>query len=209
MTANQSQESLRLDPARTALINVHWQYDIVSPDGAFAPFFAESVARQSILATTGKLVDRAREGGMLVVCARAAFTPGYPELLLNTALNEAIKNLSALTEGSRGAQIISEFTPQPAEPVVSHPGTSEFPTTPGRDPAPTQHRYRSTGRSGRDTDQPDDDDSQHDSSRGQCPDGPLASPRRRPAATTRLQRRRQARSSGRLGAGLREQEGGA
>ena len=29
---------LSLDPTRTALVNVHWQHDIVSPDGAFAPY---------------------------------------------------------------------------------------------------------------------------------------------------------------------------
>ena len=41
---------------------------------------------------------------MLVVWARAAFLPGYPELILNTGLNRAIKDLGALVEGSKGAQ---------------------------------------------------------------------------------------------------------
>lgn len=122
-------ESLSLDPTRTALVNVHWQHDIVAPDGAFAPFFAESVRRHGVIGTTRGLVDAVRGSGALVTWARAAFQPGYPELILNTGLNHAIKDLGALIDGSPGAQIIPELTPGDDEPVVSHPGTSAFPNT--------------------------------------------------------------------------------
>ena len=120
---------LSLDPTRTALVNVHWQHDIVSPDGAFAPYFAQSVARHGVIDNTRRLVDTVRHAGALVVWARAAFLPGYPELILNTGLNRAIKDLGALVEGSKGAQIIPQLTPQHSEPIVSHPGTSAFPNT--------------------------------------------------------------------------------
>ncbi|MGF9660785.1 cysteine hydrolase [Arthrobacter crystallopoietes] len=120
---------ISLDPARTAVVNVHWQYDIVTSEGAFAPFFAESVARHRVIDAARELVAHARSAGMLVVWARAAFRPGYPELPLNTGLNQAIKDLGALVDGSHGAQIIEEMGPQDAEPVVSHPGTSAFHAT--------------------------------------------------------------------------------
>lgn len=126
MNANQ----LHLDPARTALVNVHWQQDIVTAHGAFAPFFAESVQRHGVIDRTRTLVDAAREAGVPVIWARAAFQPGYPELVMNTGLSHAIKELNALAEGSPGAQIIDELTPLDSEPVVSHPGTSAFPVTP-------------------------------------------------------------------------------
>lgn len=122
-------ESLSLDPTRTALVNVHWQHDIVTPDGAFAPFFAESVRQHGVIGATRGLVDAVRGSGALVTWARAAFQPGYPELILNTGLNHAIKDLGALIDGSPGAQIIPELTPGDDEPVVSHPGTSAFPNT--------------------------------------------------------------------------------
>jgi hypothetical protein len=32
---------IQLDPSRTAVINVHWQHDIVTAHGAFGAFFAE------------------------------------------------------------------------------------------------------------------------------------------------------------------------
>lgn len=122
-------EPISLDPARTALVNVHWQHDIVTADGAFAPFFAESVQRHGVIDTTHELVETLRTAGALVVWTRAAFQPGYPELILNTGLNHAIKDLGALIDGSVGSQIIPELTPLNGEPVVSHPGTSAFPNT--------------------------------------------------------------------------------
>ncbi|MDQ1058114.1 nicotinamidase-related amidase [Arthrobacter globiformis] len=126
MTTNE----LQLDPARTALVNVHWQQDIVTAQGAFAPFFAEAVQRHGVIDRTRILVEAARESGVPVIWARAAFRPGYPELVMNTGLSHAIKDLNALVEGSSGAQIIEELAPLDSEPVVSHPGTSAFPVTP-------------------------------------------------------------------------------
>lgn len=125
MTENQ----LQLDPASTALVNVHWQYDIVTAEGAFAPYFADAVQRHGVIDSTRRLVQSARDSGVLVIWARAAFRPGYPELMMNTGLDHAIKDLNALVEGSRGAQIIPELTPLESETVVSHPGTSAFPAT--------------------------------------------------------------------------------
>ncbi|WP_262107418.1 cysteine hydrolase family protein [Arthrobacter sp. Marseille-P9274] len=124
-----AEKLLQVDPSRTALINVHWQQDIVTREGAFAPFFAESVARHGVIAKTSSLVASAREAGLLVIWARAAFRPGYPELVLNSGLNQAIKDLGALVEGSPGANIIPDLAPLDTEPVVSHPGTSAFPST--------------------------------------------------------------------------------
>jgi biuret amidohydrolase len=118
-----------LDTSRTALVNVHWQHDIVGSHGAFAPFFAESVARTGVVDKTRRLVDSVRAVGVLVIWARAVFQPGYPELILNSGLNQAIKDLTALVEGSTGAEIIGELAPLPTEPVVGHPGTSAFPDT--------------------------------------------------------------------------------
>ncbi|WP_104044436.1 cysteine hydrolase family protein [Arthrobacter sp. ZGTC412] len=126
MTTNE----LQLDPARTALVNVHWQQDIVTAQGAFAPFFAEAVQRHGVIDRTRALVEAARESGVPVIWARAAFQAGYPELVMNTGLSHAIKDLNALVEGSPGAQIIEELAPLDSEPVVSHPGTSAFPVTP-------------------------------------------------------------------------------
>lgn len=121
--------ALVLDPATTALINVHWQRDIVTREGAFAAFFAEQVDKHGVIGVTRQLVDSFRAAGSLTVWARVAFQPGYPELILNTGLNVAIKGLGALVEGSPGAAIIPELEPNSNEPIVSHPGITAFPNT--------------------------------------------------------------------------------
>lgn len=101
-----------LDPARTALVNVHWQHDIVTADGAFAPFFAESVHRHGVIGTTRELVENFRNAGSLIVWARAAFQPGYPELLLNTGLDHAIKDFGALIEEALGRRSFPNWPPE-------------------------------------------------------------------------------------------------
>lgn len=115
---------------RTALVNVHWQNDIAGGNGAFAPFFWESIVRSGATQKTVELVADARASGMLVIWAKAEFRPGYPELPLNNGLNEAIKSSNALIHGSHGAEFIDEFTPLDNELVVGHPGTSAFRDTP-------------------------------------------------------------------------------
>ena len=114
----------------TALVNVHWQKDIATGTGAFAPFFWESVERSGAIQTTTELVAHARDSGMLVIWAKAEFRPGYPELPMNNGLNEAIKASNSLIHGSHGAEFIDEFTPRENEPIVGHPGTSAFRDTP-------------------------------------------------------------------------------
>jgi nicotinamidase-related amidase len=114
----------------TALINVHWQKDIASASGAFAPFFWESIERSGAIQTTVDLVAHARESGMLVIWAKAEFRPNYPELPMNNGLNEAIKASNALVHGSSGAAFIDEFAATDIEPIVGHPGTSAFRDTP-------------------------------------------------------------------------------
>lgn len=115
---------------RTALVNVHWQKDIATEIGAFAPFFWDSVQRSGAIQTTTGLVAHARKSGMLVIWAKAEFRPNYPELPMNNGLNEAIKSSNALIHGSHGAEFIDEFTPLQDEPIVGHPGTSAFRDTP-------------------------------------------------------------------------------
>ncbi|MFL4479692.1 cysteine hydrolase family protein [Paeniglutamicibacter sp. ORCA_105] len=121
-----SEQLQRALSGRTALVNVHWQNDIAGGNGAFAPFFWESIVRSGATQRTVELVADARKSGMLVIWAKAEFRPGYPELPLNNGLNEAIKASNALIHGSHGAENVADLTPLENELVVGHPGTSAF-----------------------------------------------------------------------------------
>ncbi|MGH3251144.1 MAG: cysteine hydrolase family protein [Trebonia sp.] len=115
-----------LAPTATAVINVHWQYDIVRREGAFGQFFADEVERRDVVNHARYVLAVAREHSALVVHARAAFRPGYPDLIANCALFEQVAAAQCLQEGTRGAEIIDELTPQAGELVIPHARLSAF-----------------------------------------------------------------------------------
>jgi nicotinamidase-related amidase len=115
-----------LAPRATAVINVHWQHDIVTRAGAFGQFFADEVESRDVVKHAALVLATAREHGALVVHARAAFRPGYPDLVRNCALFEQVAAAQCLQEGTRGAEIIAELAPHPGELVLAHARLSAF-----------------------------------------------------------------------------------
>ncbi|MDF3310570.1 cysteine hydrolase [Rhodococcus sp. T2V] len=122
----QISETAPMNPMRVAIINVHWQRDIATSKGAFGPFFAESVKRGGCVSNARRAIDAVRAAGGMVVYARVAFRTGYPELVQNNALYRQVAAAEALLEGSEGAQIIPELSPDPADPIVTHTRLSAF-----------------------------------------------------------------------------------
>jgi nicotinamidase-related amidase len=109
-----------IDPARTALVAVHLQNDIVGADGAFAPFFRAEIDRVGTIPTAAQLLDAARAAGAMVIYTRVAWQPGYPDLVANSPLLNIVAQQNCLVEGSRGAAIIDEVAPQEGDLVVTH-----------------------------------------------------------------------------------------
>ena len=66
----------RIDWTDTAVVGVHWQHEVVSPDGVFGPFFADQVARHGGAANAARVAAAARAAGGLVVFTGLAYRPG-------------------------------------------------------------------------------------------------------------------------------------
>ena len=115
-----------VDPKRTAIVAVHLQNDVVGPAGAFAPFFRAEIERTGVLATIGRLLDGARDAGATIVYTRVAWQPGHADLLANSPLLGMVSQTGCLEEGSVGAAIVDELTPQPADTVVTHQRVGGF-----------------------------------------------------------------------------------
>jgi nicotinamidase-related amidase len=115
-----------LDPRTTAVIAVHFQGDIVTPEGAFAGFFAEQVAARNVLATTASLLDAARAAGVTVVYTRVAWKPDYSDLDANSPLLGMVAQTGCLQEGSALAEIVPEVAPGEADLVVTHQRVGGF-----------------------------------------------------------------------------------
>lgn len=108
-----------LDRSTTAIINVHWQHEVVSPDGVFGPFFAEQVARHGIVPKAAQVNDAMRQKGGLVCYTRIAYRPGYPDLVVNTPTFAMVVEQNAYIEGTPKVQIIDELAPQPGDIVIT------------------------------------------------------------------------------------------
>ncbi|WP_346533737.1 cysteine hydrolase [Micromonospora sp. DPT] len=109
-----------VDPARTAVLGVHWQHEVVSPDGIFGPLFAEQVTRHRVPSYAARVAAAVRSSGGLVVYTRVAHRPGYPDLIPNTPSLAMIRERGAFLEGTPKTRIIGEVTPQAGDVVITH-----------------------------------------------------------------------------------------
>ncbi|MBQ1068370.1 cysteine hydrolase family protein, partial [Micromonospora sp. D75] len=109
----------RIDWEHTAVVGVHWQPEVVSPDGVFGPFFADQVARHGVAANAARVAAAARAAGGLVVFTRVAYRPGYPDLITNTPSFAMIAERGAFLEGDPKTRIVDEVGRQPGDVVVT------------------------------------------------------------------------------------------
>lgn len=114
------------DPKSTAVVGVHFQNDIVGPDGAFAGFFRAEIERTGVLDTAARVLDGARAAGATVVYTRVAFRPGHDDLNPNSPLLGMVAQTSCLEDGTPGAAITAELTPVAGDHVVTHTRVGGF-----------------------------------------------------------------------------------
>jgi nicotinamidase-related amidase len=115
-----------IDPTSTAVVAVHFQNDIVGPDGAFAGFFRAEIERTGVLDTAGRLLDGARAAGVPVVYTRAAWKADHSDLNANSALLGIVAQTKCLQDGSAGAAIADEVAPREGDHVVTHQRVGGF-----------------------------------------------------------------------------------
>lgn len=117
---------MAINPRETAVLALHWEVDVVTPEGAFGPFFAEMVKNTGVIARTAQVLNRARSAAMPVIYTRVCFRPGYPELIVNNLLFSLTVEKMALIDGTPGAEIIPELAPVQGDFVIDHRRVSAF-----------------------------------------------------------------------------------
>jgi nicotinamidase-related amidase len=115
-----------INRSETALLALHWQVDIVKPEGAFGPYFSEMVNATGVIPRTANVLQCARDAGIPVLYTRVCYRPGYPDLIVNCPLHKATVEQTALVDGSRGASIIAELAPQADDIVINHRRVTAF-----------------------------------------------------------------------------------
>jgi gluconolactonase len=114
-----SEEALRLDAKRSALIVQDLQNDVITEGGAFAESGAPGHANsQNVVENVKRLAAAARAAGMPVIHVHYIVDPGAPGLKQNAPLFVGVKEAGALVRGSWGAAPVDGLEPQQGDHVV-------------------------------------------------------------------------------------------
>ena len=119
--------ALEISKQHTALLAMDFENDIIHPEGAFKDFgFAQMVAENNVIDKTSQLLTAARGAGISVIYVSVKFRPSYPERPANSGLWQGLHGATALVEGTWGARIHDQLTPQDGDHMVTKRGVSAF-----------------------------------------------------------------------------------
>jgi len=122
-----NEPGLVIEKAKTALLLLHWQKDIASPEFKHSRNMPERLAETHTIEHTQAVLKASRENGVLVVFVNAAHRPGYPELPANKApIFKNVASGGAHIRGSRDAEVIDELAPIDDEIIVFNYNPSAF-----------------------------------------------------------------------------------
>ena len=114
-----SEEPLRLDAKRCALIIQDLQNDVISEGGAFAESGAPAHAKsQNIVENTARLADAFRKAGAPVIHIHYIVDQGAVGLKQNAPLFVGVKEANSLVRGSWGAAPVDGLEPQAGDHLV-------------------------------------------------------------------------------------------
>ncbi|MBF6176404.1 cysteine hydrolase [Nocardia blacklockiae] len=108
-----------LDSARTAVLALHWQVNVIEPEGFFGPMLAEPVATSGVVHRATVFHATAQQAGLPVVFTRFTIPVGEGGLVRNTGFMRSVA--AAQTEfrpEAPGAQIIPAMADQAARGAV-------------------------------------------------------------------------------------------
>jgi nicotinamidase-related amidase len=119
---------LTIDVARSMLLMLHCQNDIVKPEGKFAASgIANQVAKHHLLERWAAIVGASRSAGVRVCYVNNVFRPGFPELGERPfPLMRGTKGYNAFLRGTWGAEVADEIKPLADDLVIDNYNSSAF-----------------------------------------------------------------------------------
>ncbi len=117
----QTRDKLALDIARTAVLIMDYQNDIVGmlPEKEQTP----------LLEKAGAILKEARQAGLPVIYVVVRFRDGFPEISPRNKLFAGLKESGRLREGTPGAEIHPKVAAQPGDIVVTKRRVGAFTST--------------------------------------------------------------------------------
>lgn len=116
--------SLLLESARTALLVMDCDNDVVHPKGGSA--FWQQVQERDTLARIRRVLDVTRGKGVTVIYVVASFRADYADIGPYPELLQRVKGRGALKEGTWGTQVHEAIAPLPQDFIVHKKRVSAF-----------------------------------------------------------------------------------
>lgn len=99
-----------IDPHTCAVLALHWQVNVIKPEGFFGPLLSEPVARSGVIERAVRFHASARAAGLAVVFTRFTVPAGEGALVRNTAFMTAVGDAQeAFRPDAGGTQLIEEM----------------------------------------------------------------------------------------------------
>ena len=116
-----------IEPAKTALLLMHWTNDIAAPGGKRAHDMPQRLKETHTLEHTKAVLEASRRKGVLIVYVNASHRPGYPEIPPKRApLFRDVAASEPHIRGTWGNQVIDELKPLDTEIIVHNYSPSSF-----------------------------------------------------------------------------------
>lgn len=119
---------MRLDPRTCAVLALHWQVNVVRPEGFFGPMLAEPVASSGVVERAHSFHDAARSAGARLVFTRFTVPEDEGSLVRNTGFMQAVADAAeAFRPQAPGAAVVDDVGfDEASDTVVDNQRLSAF-----------------------------------------------------------------------------------
>jgi nicotinamidase-related amidase len=124
-----------LPKGKTAVLVMDCQNDIVHEQGKVGGSLTGGamprvIKEKNILGNIKKLMTAGRAAKVPIIHVRHAYRPDYADLPSNVKIFQGMKQMQALQDGTWGAQIHADLTPEPSDFVLTKTRVSSFYASP-------------------------------------------------------------------------------
>jgi nicotinamidase-related amidase len=121
------ERTITINPARTALLLLHWQNDLAMQYGKLSRDMPQRLAAAHTIENVQAVLKASRDKGMLVVYVNASHRPGYPEVSSRQSkMSSGIVKAGGLLRGSWGAEVVDRLRPEVKDIIIYNYSTSAF-----------------------------------------------------------------------------------
>lgn len=108
-----------IDPQRTAVLALHWQVNVIKPEGFFGVMLARPVAKSGVVGRAVAFHESIAATGVPILFTRFTIPDGEGELVRNTGFMRVVAEAQeSFRPNAPGAQLISEMVPQAKPDLV-------------------------------------------------------------------------------------------